>query len=372
MVNNTYKRLSIYTSSSCNLNCKYCYEKNYKMKINHPQDYNIYIDKLLYFNIKNKETLESIELWGGEPLLGLQEFITYLPRFLNVFPNLKEIKLSSNFTVDNSADLISMLLYRINEYMFEDRHFTVKLQISIDGPQEINDFNRGIGSTQKVLNNIINLNNEYNKVDLIVSTNSVFNIKPLYAILSYENMEEWFNFFLDNFPENIKFGLFTFDKENRNWTNEDGVRAANLLRWADQWRELHPEESKRFIWPDNKINVLDICSTVAPGEVLSMSPTGEVGLCHKAIQHENYSCDMYPINLTHIFDYMMDQYTLYKDNITLQDYRDSLITYINLMWCPYNDSLMDTFGEHTWFCASMPLYYNGAMQILLKWGRLYG
>ena len=78
-MNNLYQRLSVFTASSCNLNCKYCIEKDCKMEpISHPQGYLKYINKVKLLNPNNKDTITSIELWGGEPLIGLDDFIFYL------------------------------------------------------------------------------------------------------------------------------------------------------------------------------------------------------------------------------------------------------------------------------------------------------
>jgi len=40
-------------------------------EINYPFNYNIYINKFLELNNNNAESLKIIELWGGEPLLGI-------------------------------------------------------------------------------------------------------------------------------------------------------------------------------------------------------------------------------------------------------------------------------------------------------------
>jgi len=224
-MNNLYQRLSVFAASSCNLNCKYCIEKDCKMEpISHPQGYLKYINKVKSLNPNNKDTITSIELWGGEPLIGLDDFIFYLSDFYREFPNINTIQISTNFTLPNSAELINTLSARLYTFNPEAR---IKLQISIDGPQWINDFNRGEGTTQKILNNIALLDMQYNNIDIV--TNSVLYTKGLYGIVSYELMEDWFNFFLNNFPTDVKFGLFRFEKKDTPFTDEDGARAAQLL-----------------------------------------------------------------------------------------------------------------------------------------------
>ena len=57
-----------YLTNSCNLKCKYCYEKN---KLNKVIDFNI-IERLLKKRINSKDTNTTIAFFGGEPLLEKQ------------------------------------------------------------------------------------------------------------------------------------------------------------------------------------------------------------------------------------------------------------------------------------------------------------
>lgn len=375
ILTNTYKRLSLFTTTSCNLNCKYCIEKKwYKAwQISQPQDYSIYINKLLELNIKNKDTLESIELWGGEPLLGMTEFINYLPQFIETFPNLHEIQFSSNYVIEESYNIIKLLTKTISENT--NKQFTIKLQLSIDGPIEINDNNRGVGSTTALLNNLSNYYSSiYDNVILDIKTNSTFYRQNLFSFLSYNDVENWFNFFLNNFPSNIKFGIFRPAKEVI-WNNDDGIRYAQILEWANQWKINHPEEAKRFIWFSLKPDKLKLCAAGVKDELIAIAPNGKIGMCYQAILNGFYinKQSKYPlINLTRVYDYLMDQYIYYKDKISLDDFKRSLNLYISIMWCPYYNIIKDTIGKNTWFTKTLPLYYNGAMNILLQWSEENG
>ena len=360
-------------TTSCNLQCKYCIEKksNKAWSISHPQDYSIYIDKLLELNIKNKETLEAIELLGGEPLLGMLDFINFLPQFIETFPNLHEIRFSTNGTFEQTSDLIKMLTRIIAENT--DRQFDIKIQLSVDGPKELNDNNRGTGTTEALLKNMVYYS-IFNNVHLKVNTNSTFYRQNLFSFISYEDVENWFNFFLNNFPENVQFGLFRPAKEVF-WNKDDGIRFAQILNWANEWKDNHPEEAKRFIWSTVKNSQLTLCAAGVKGEAIAMSPNGDLALCYLAALDGNYITEntkYESINLTNIYDYLMDQYVNYKDTISVEDYRKSLNIYISDMWCPYWANLKDIFGPKTWFMRDMPLYYNGAMNILMQWSDEYG
>lgn len=385
ILTNTYQRLALYTTSSCNLNCKYCYEKHYRkgLQISHPQDYSIYINKLLELNPKNKNTLTSIELWGGEPLLGLEEFIFYLPDFIQNFPNLNEIQISSNFTLSNSTQLILNLCEQLS--ILKKDNFIVKLQISIDGPEIINDYNRGSGTTNSIIAFLNNLSNPYPNIDLKIITNSTLDRKGLFYFTSYEKVEEWFDFFLDNFNLNIKHKLFRAAKtplsllnadptiKFDSWDNDDGIRYAKILEWADIWRKNNPQDAQKFIWPDYEENILKLCIAGQPNNLIAMSPTGNLGMCHRAIYEESYLRDDVPeIILSKIFAKLMEYYPLYKDKISLENFKTSMIIYLNLNWCPYMWSLSGNRLNENWFINEIPLLYNGAMNILLKWSNEYG
>lgn len=344
-------------------------------RINHPQDYSIYIDKLLKLNPVNKTYLENIELWGGEPLLGLKEFTDYLDKFIENFENLKRIKLSSNFTLSNSAELICLLGYTIYNL---NKDIVIDLQISLDGPKEINDANRGKYSTDKVVYAFQNLLEIYPIYypQLNITTNSTFQFDNLYQIKSYNDLYNWFDFYLTNFKTtkeniNLKFNLFRPAKDkNRLITEEDGLQFNQIMHWADEYRMSHPIESKEFNWPIYRINSLKVCAAGQPHATIALSPSGELSLCHCAlldniylIEENNYVV-LTGINLSLIRREMMLAYRDFKQYISLKDFDDSIYIYMNLNHCPFEWA----YGRNLFF-NNIPLYYMGAMQIFLKWSR---
>lgn len=375
-MNNIYKQLEIYTTKSCNLKCNYCYEKNSTLMedIPNPQDYSIYINKLLELNANNKNTLEAIELCGGEPLLGLDEFTAQSSQFFETFTNLKIIVLSSNFTLQDSVDKILNLIKAIPK----DRDCVIRLQISLDGYEEINDFNRGVNTTIKVVNNLTSLLkniDENTKIEIV--TNATFNYDTIHLIKSYEDMKAWFDFYFNNFQhEKIKFGFFRLAKlSNRTTTDEDAEQFANLLKWSDKYRHFYPEESKKFIWPDYKINRLKLCAAGQPRGKLALSPFGRACFCHEAVYEADYIEDHVDLdtgeivfksglNLSTLYGSLMREQKMFKEYISAKDFSDSLSIYVNLNYCPY-----EWIHGVNLFYINLPLYYRGAMNIYLKWSR---
>lgn len=137
--------LKIHVSNTCNLRCKYCYaqggnygEEDSLMDMQTAEDVVNFIR-----TSKKAKKLEYISFFGGEPLMNPKviEFIcektcdrgiTYL--------------LQTNGTICND-DIIRML-----------KKYNIMLTVSLDGPEDMNDYNRvdgnGRGTYQKIVKNI--------------------------------------------------------------------------------------------------------------------------------------------------------------------------------------------------------------------------
>lgn len=149
---NDRKVAILYTSAVCNLNCVYCsIDKNPALKV---------IDKILedsfngsyYFDYMREifpdpKQLTRIETWGGEPSLGWHRIHHVLRDVIGYYPNFSEFFSSTNMVQPNFQSELADLLSVFAEY--PDRKFKFVLQLSLDGPTAINDFNRGIGTTAK-------------------------------------------------------------------------------------------------------------------------------------------------------------------------------------------------------------------------------
>ena len=298
--------------------------------------------------------------------MGMQEFISYIPDFFQNFPNWNLLQFSTNFIGSNDILIIQKLIDRIEEWT--PHQFIIKMQISIDGANKLNDYNRGIGTTNKILSNINNLSIQTNQVKLQITTNSVLDKNTLYMINSYEDIKNWFEFYLDNFPETIRFGLFR-PIQSFEWNKEDGIQYAKLLTWANQWYTNNPIDRERFIWPFHKAKTLELCAATAPHMQIALSPQGEQCLCHRAVFEglPNKAIGIPQINLTEVFDLLMDYYYKYENNISLNDYHESFYIFISNLWCPY----IARYSIY-YMTPYLDLYYNGAMNILLEWSRQYG
>lgn len=152
----------VYTSGICNLNCRYCnIDKNPALKD---------IDKILeesfkgdyYFNrikeyFPRKDQLRRLETWGGEPFLHMDRVYPLLHQLIEYYPYFNEVMSSTNFAYDEWLDQFFGLMNCFKKYPY--RQFKFTLQLSVDGPQYINDANRGKGVTERCIKNFDSLLN---------------------------------------------------------------------------------------------------------------------------------------------------------------------------------------------------------------------
>lgn len=207
--------LTIPTSSLCNLHCSYCFiNKNLKKEevIEMEDLFTHFLKCELLERIENNileyQNVNTLEFWGGEPTLGF-ELITndnfhILYDVLNKLPLINNIFFSTNLAYDNVVNNIQKLINVLNRY--NDRKFKVEIQVSCDGVAEINDKNRGLGTTNKILSNIKKFKN------ILIPSNVVISLytKPT---ISLENME-WYTdinnvyLFWDFFRDNFYYQLY--------------------------------------------------------------------------------------------------------------------------------------------------------------------
>lgn len=247
-----------YSCGICNLNCNYCcIDKNPILKE---------IDKELgesfqgdyYFNQVKKYfplpgSLRQIETWGGEPFLKMERMHNLIRQLCGYYFYFNSFYSSTNFSFPQWADKVLDLLKVFGEFF--PRRFTIHLQLSIDGPEYINDRNRGIGTTQKCLNNfnilISRLPNELPKnINLIITTKGTLDNSSIMALDSKNKVIEYYQFIENNFIR--KIDLLNLDNVKIEFcipntadpspvTKEIGKHFANICKWC---REIEQENEK--------------------------------------------------------------------------------------------------------------------------------
>lgn len=121
--------------------------------------------------------LKKIEFWGGEPSYGLPRVYNTIDQAIKYYPNLQSFMMSTNLTTPTWLDDFYSFLKVFKNY--PERCFTFYLQLSLDGPTEINDGNRGTGVTEKFTKNFYKLINNLDNILQDIPNVSIFaHFKP--------------------------------------------------------------------------------------------------------------------------------------------------------------------------------------------------
>lgn len=156
--NETERSIAVfYTCGTCNLKCRYCnIDKNpilakidEKLAQSFEGDY--YINMLKKW-FPNPGQLRKIETWGGEPFLHMERIYPLINQIIEYYPYFDNFFSSTNFAYPDWIDKVCGLLDQFAAY--PDRSFVVTLQLSMDGPEYINDPNRGKGVTARCTENL--------------------------------------------------------------------------------------------------------------------------------------------------------------------------------------------------------------------------
>ena len=148
--------LTLFPSAVCNLNCTYCNISKNKALIEIDKELEDFFNDPDYIMARVHKYFEpcaltTLETWGGEPFLHMDRIYKVLPRLVEDYPYLQNFFSSTNFSFSNWIEQFFGLMQQFKQW--PDRQFNYKLQISCDGPTELNDLGRGKGTTFKCLEN---------------------------------------------------------------------------------------------------------------------------------------------------------------------------------------------------------------------------
>ncbi len=264
---------SLYLTDSCNLNCKYCYEK--KFKTNRELSFDN-IKKIIDNEIKSKSKESIITFFGGEPLL--KKVIIY-----NTAKYIKSKKSNTKFlfNMTTNGTLID------DEFIdfFENNDF-ISLSLSIDGLRYSQDINRVTKKDKPTYDFVVN------NVKKLLSKSKIPVAVP---VVTKNNIE----FISDNLKNLIKIGFkninFQFDF-TVDWNDED----LNIIRtefnkisqiYIDSMRnekEFHileiDEKIRSYI--DDNINCNDDCSVGLKG--VNVGTDGNIYPCMQFMYDKKY------------------------------------------------------------------------------------
>ena len=139
------RQVSLLGSSLCNLSCQYCYLQNQQTqkfyKLLNDEIQQAWKDHSYVNNIK--KVFEKIEadpkktsrltLWGGEPLIQINNFLSTAKELFEYFPNITFFMIPTNFAwPENIAKQIPLMAQYFDQTRTTTEKAWLHLQLSID------------------------------------------------------------------------------------------------------------------------------------------------------------------------------------------------------------------------------------------------
>lgn len=300
-----------YSCGTCNLKCHYCgIDKNpILVKIDQALEESFkgdyYFNQLLKY-FPNKYQLRRLETWGGEPFLRMERMHNLVHQVINHYPYFDEMFSSTNFSYPEWPDKFFDLMKQFEPYA--PRKFTYFLQLSVDGPEEINDFNRGQGVTARCRKNF-EIFAERLKTELPSNVDLKIHFKPTLDLVSMRQLDtkekivDYYKFFEEWYEILYNVGIPNLFPElavpntavPAPVTKEDGIFFGNLCKNCKEIEmEQASEPGKHFkyyqsitpyVFFDRKcaFNAYDsphgLCGTGS--ELLGFLPNGLISTCHE-------------------------------------------------------------------------------------------
>lgn len=252
----------LYTTAVCNLNCVYCYidKSEVLQKIDNILDESFKGD--YYFNFAKKmfpnpQQVTSMEFWGGEPTIRLDRAFYTIEKMIGYYPNLSDFTFSTNFTGAHWFTQFFGFCDVMRKFPY--RKFRLRLQLSIDGPEYLNDPQRGKGVTKEFIEHFkqfvaykkenkypSNLHIEF-FFKPTLSSYSIPLLQTKEAIIEYYKFFEQFKTYVGYYEDsNFDFGLSIPNTACPSpHTVEEGKMFANLCRLC---REIEKENQKTPIF----------------------------------------------------------------------------------------------------------------------------
>lgn len=248
-----YSSVDLHFSADCNLRCKYCYlEKShdklfsYNNKIKEAMKNGNFMKNIKKFfdEDENYKKIMNVGLWGAEPTLNFSEGFGFLEEFLLYFSNIKGIFFSTN-AVLGITKINEFIVFLENFQKKFNREIRLTVQFSLDGPDYINDYNRGTGVTKNTVETMKAFvesytKNEHKNYNYEILTKTTMTISQLKELMEKNLIFDFYSFFdkiqtelLSIQPNNnieIKcFGGITLENPVK-CTAEEGKIFANFIK----------------------------------------------------------------------------------------------------------------------------------------------
>lgn len=196
---------------NCPSNCKYCWgsEKNSQMMSTE------IIDQIIEWLKDFRDDEVHFTFHGGEPLLAGYDFYKYSLEKLSQFPNVEGFSLQSNIWL-LTPEMVDLF-----------KKYNIAISTSIDGPEDINDYQRGEGYFKKTMDNYK------------LAKENGLNVNFVLTVTDYSKdfSDELYDFFKDN-QMNLKIhaALPSLRGDNADpWALDQEEHGKLLIDWLDKY-----------------------------------------------------------------------------------------------------------------------------------------
>lgn len=202
-----------YSCGVCNLNCRYCGINKNKALAEIDKHLGESFEGDYYFNrvkeyFPRKDMLRSFETWGGEPFLKMERIYPLIHQLIEEYPYFDSGYSSTNFSYPSWNDKFFGLMDCFGDYPHRD--FSYCLQLSIDGPEYINDAGRGEGVTKRCLENfnklveLLKAGRLPSNVRLTITLKGTLDNATFQELCNKDKIIEYYKFYEDNFIRPIR------------------------------------------------------------------------------------------------------------------------------------------------------------------------
>lgn len=266
-------------SSGCNLGCRYCFidnnENNNSFEMNMSLDVlEEAVHKYLAYIEAKKIEKPQILFYGGEPLLNFKA-IKYAVEIVN----------ASEIHVDYCIVTNGTLLTDEVACFLAENNFSIG--ISLDGPKDINDFNRIFRqSSASVYDNVCK------SVSLLKKYNANFGLSLTVSEYFLKHKDDIFSWLKEFGVKNIFYNLFhyTYYEPEEVWRRYY-ENASNYLIKSHEVLSVYGVVDGRLNRKiesivENKFKFAD-CAAIGANQV-TIKPNGDVCVCHGYLKTDKY------------------------------------------------------------------------------------
>lgn len=276
-LNKKVEILYLIVSTGCNLACKYCFEEN--SEFNNHKETNMSINVALKAVERYLVYLENTDIdkpqiifYGGEPFVNWDTI-------KSVVQYVKSRNSKIKFNIVTNATLID---YEQATFIAEN---DIELGISLDGPKDINDFNR-------IYRN--NENSVYDKVleniGILKSANVKYGLSITISQTLIDNKKEVLQWLKSLNTQSIFYNLYHYGEKNDEWEKFYNDMSEYLIESYEYCSKIGIADGRfnRKVESllDKKFKFSD-CAAIGANQ-LTIKPNGDVIICHGYVKTDKY------------------------------------------------------------------------------------